>query len=121
MSRDLAEGAARCEGGDMITVPAGLRVLVATRPVDFRQGADGLVALVREALAEDPFSGTIFVFRGVGRLWTDPVVKATGARRLQVAADQRWCNAANAGPISRVDRRDGLAATACSRWEASNS
>ena len=58
----------------MITVPAGLRVLVATRPVDFRQGADGLVALVREALAEDPFSGTIFVFRGVGRLWTDPVV-----------------------------------------------
>jgi transposase len=47
----------------MITVPAGLRVLVASRPVDFRKGADGLVALVREALAEDPFSGTIFVFR----------------------------------------------------------
>jgi transposase len=47
----------------MITVAAGLRVLVATRPVDFRKGADGLVALVREALAEDPFSGTIFVFR----------------------------------------------------------
>lgn len=31
----------------MITVPAGLRVLVATRSVDFRKGADGLVALVR--------------------------------------------------------------------------
>ena len=47
----------------MITVPAGIRVLVATKPVDFRSGADKLVALVREALGEDPFSGTIFVFR----------------------------------------------------------
>ncbi len=47
----------------MITVPAGIRVLVATKPVDFRSGADRLAALVREALGEDPFSGTIFVFR----------------------------------------------------------
>ena len=47
----------------MITVPAGIRVLVATAPVDFRKGGDGLAALVREALSEDPFSGTIFVLR----------------------------------------------------------
>ena len=47
----------------MITVPAGMRVLVATKPVDFRRGADGLVALVRGQLGHDPFSGTIFVFR----------------------------------------------------------
>ena len=47
----------------MITVPAGIRVLVATKPVDFRKGCDGLAALVREALGQDPFSGTIFVFR----------------------------------------------------------
>jgi transposase len=32
----------------MITVPAGIRVLVAMKPVDFRRGADGLAALVRE-------------------------------------------------------------------------
>jgi transposase len=47
----------------MITVPAGIRVLVASKPVDFRKGCDGLAALVREVLGEDPFSGTIFVFR----------------------------------------------------------
>jgi len=47
----------------MIAVPAGMQVLIATRPVDFRKGADGLAALVREALGRDPFSGTIFVFR----------------------------------------------------------
>jgi transposase len=47
----------------MITVPAGMRVLVATKPIDFRKGADGLVALVSETLGDDPFSGTVFVFR----------------------------------------------------------
>jgi transposase len=47
----------------MITVPAGIRVLVATKPVDFRRGAEGLIALVREHLGHDPFSATIYVFR----------------------------------------------------------
>lgn len=47
----------------MIAVPAGMRVLVATRPIDFRKGADGLVALVSETLGDDAFSGTVFVFR----------------------------------------------------------
>jgi transposase len=47
----------------MITVPAGIRVLVATQPVDFRRGADRLAALVREQLKHDPFSGTIYIFR----------------------------------------------------------
>ena len=47
----------------MIAVPAGLRVLVATRPIDFRKGADGLVALIREVLGHDPFCGTVYVFR----------------------------------------------------------
>ena len=32
----------------MIAVAAGVKVLVATQPVDFRKGADGLVALVRK-------------------------------------------------------------------------
>ena len=45
------------------SVPAGVRVLVATRPVDFRRGADGLAATVQSILQQDPFSGTVFVFR----------------------------------------------------------
>jgi indolepyruvate decarboxylase len=47
----------------MIAVPAGVKVLIAVKPVDFRKGGDGLAALVREALGEDPFSGTTFIFR----------------------------------------------------------
>ena len=41
----------------------GLRVLVASSPVDFRKGMDGLVALVTQVLAADPFAGEVFVFR----------------------------------------------------------
>jgi transposase len=44
--------------------PTGtLRVMVATRPVDFRKGADGLAALVRDVMQADPFDGAIYVFR----------------------------------------------------------
>ncbi len=34
----------------------GVRILVATRPVDFRRGADGLAATVQSILQQDPFS-----------------------------------------------------------------
>jgi transposase len=47
----------------MIVPPSGVRVLVATRPVDFRRGADGLAATIETVLRQDPFSGTIFIFR----------------------------------------------------------
>jgi len=47
----------------MIAASASVKVMVATKPVDFRKGADGLAALVRGQLRHDPFSGTIFVFR----------------------------------------------------------
>jgi len=46
----------------MIAVPAGVRIVVASRPVDFRNGIDGLAALVQQALRENPFAGDLFVF-----------------------------------------------------------
>ena len=47
----------------MIVPPGPLRVLAATKPVDFRKGMDGLAALVKEHVKADPFSGVIYVFR----------------------------------------------------------
>jgi transposase len=47
----------------MINVPTEVRVLLATRPVDFRKGAHGLAALASEVLREDPFSGAVIVYR----------------------------------------------------------
>jgi transposase len=40
-----------------------MRILVALEPADFRRGIDGLARLCREALAADPFSGCLFLFR----------------------------------------------------------
>src|ERR1700733_5847349 len=47
----------------MLVPPGPVRVLVATKPVDFRKGMNGLAALVKEHLKADPFSGTIYCFR----------------------------------------------------------
>ena len=44
--------------------PSGtVKVLIATKPVDFRKGAEGLASLVKDQMRADPFSGTVFVFR----------------------------------------------------------
>lgn len=47
----------------MIALPSSARILLATKPVDFRKGAHGLAALAAEVLGEDPFSGAVLVFR----------------------------------------------------------
>ena len=47
----------------MIGPTGAVRVMVATKPVDFRKGAEGLAALVREDMKSDPFSGAVYVFR----------------------------------------------------------
>ena len=117
----------------MITVPAGLRGLIATKPVDFRKGADGLAALVRETLGDDPFSGAIYVFRskrtdrvkmlawdgtGLVLLWkrleqgafkwppiTDGVMRLTSAQLAALVDGMDW---------SRLQARDVARPTATS-------
>jgi transposase len=83
-------------------IPAGARVLVATKPVDFRKGPEGLTALVRDAGA-DPFSGALYVFRSkradrVKIVWWDGTGLCLFSKRLdedRLAADG-------------ADRRHGL-------------
>ena len=47
----------------MLTPPNGLAIFVATKPVDFRKGADSLAVLAREKLGCDPLKGVAVVFR----------------------------------------------------------
>lgn len=47
----------------MIQVTPQMRILLATKPVDFRRGIDGLCRICRTVMEADPFSGYIFVFR----------------------------------------------------------
>lgn len=47
----------------MLQITPQMRVLVAVEPIDFRCGIDGLARECRANLGEDPFRGTVFVFR----------------------------------------------------------
>ena len=53
------------EGAAVIASPAGVKVLVATKPIDLRRGVGGLAALMRA----NPFSGVVYVFRAKRADW----------------------------------------------------
>ena len=46
----------------MLSLSVRQAIFACTSPVDFRKQHDGLVALVRDELAADPFEGSVFVF-----------------------------------------------------------
>jgi transposase len=47
----------------MLQITPQMKIRVAVEPADFRRGIDGLAQLCQQALHEDPFAGTVFVFR----------------------------------------------------------
>ena len=47
----------------MIIPSQAVRIVIATKPVDFRKGHDGLAAVAQQQLSLDPHSGVIVVFR----------------------------------------------------------
>jgi transposase len=47
-----------------VIVPSqAVKIVIATKPVDFRKGHDGLAAVVQNELGLDPHSGIVVVFR----------------------------------------------------------
>jgi transposase len=66
----------------MVQLTPQSRILVATAPVDFRKGIDGLAAVCRTVLAEQPLSGAIFVFRNRS---------ATALKLLFYDGQGYWC------------------------------
>jgi transposase len=46
----------------MLTLPAAVRIFVASEPVDLRRGFDGLAAATRSVIHEDPLNGHVFCF-----------------------------------------------------------
>ena len=47
----------------MLQLTPQSRIFVATEPVDFRKGLDGLAAVCRRVLGDNPLSGALYVFR----------------------------------------------------------
>lgn len=46
----------------MLTLPPSVRVFLCLVPADMRRSLDGLAAMTREVLRQDPLSGHLFVF-----------------------------------------------------------
>ena len=72
----------------MIGPAPGAKVMVATRPVDFRKGAGSLAALVAAEFGGKPYSGVIYVFRAkradrVKLIWWDGTGLCLMAKRLE--------------------------------------
>ena len=72
----------------MIGLPSGARVWLAVGRTDMRKGFDGLAASVQERMAQDPFCGHLFVFRGrrgdlLKVLWWDGQGMCLFAKRLE--------------------------------------
>jgi hypothetical protein len=47
----------------MLQITPQMKILVAIEPVDVRKGIDGLAAVCKASLEQDPFAGAVFVFR----------------------------------------------------------
>ncbi len=72
----------------MLQPPPGTRVFLACGATDMRKGFDGLAALVQMVLAQDPYGGALFLFRGrrgdlVKALWWDGQGLCLCAKRLE--------------------------------------
>jgi transposase len=72
----------------MIAPPAGLRVYLACGATDMRKGMTGLAMLVQEGLAQNPFDGSLYAFRGrrgnlVKLLWHDGIGLCVLSKRLE--------------------------------------
>ena len=47
----------------MLQLTPQSRIFLATQPVDFRKGMDGLAAVCRQVLGEKPLTGAVYVLR----------------------------------------------------------
>jgi transposase len=73
----------------MFNLSATVKIFVCTKPVDMRRSFDGLFSLVEELIRQDPFSGSLFLFRGrrgdfIKILWWDLDGWAIFAKRLEI-------------------------------------
>jgi transposase len=72
----------------MIAAPPGVRVYLACGTTDMRRGMAGLAMQVQQGLAQDPFSGSVFAFRGkraclIKVLWHDGIGLCLLTKRLE--------------------------------------
>jgi transposase len=93
----------------MLQLTPQSRIFLALAPVDFRNGIDGLAAMCRQALGENPLGGAVYVFRNrSGTALKLLVYDGQGfwlcAKRLSQGRFQWWPTAP--APSVRVSARE---------------
>jgi len=89
-----------------IALAPGLRVYLACGITDMCKGMTGLAMLVQQRLAEDPFGGAVFAFRGrraglIKLIWHDGVGLCMLTKRLE-QGQFVWPSADTTGRIENV-------------------
>lgn len=89
----------------MIPLTASTPIMLATAPVDFRRGIDGLVALCQYGLHQNPRSGALYVFINRRATMIRILVYETNgywlmSKRLSRGRYQGWPRAGN--PLSAL-------------------
>ena len=88
----------------MISLASGLRVYLACGVTDMRKGMVGLSMLVQQNLAENPFDGAVYAFRGrradlIKLIWHDGVGLCMLTKRLE-RGQFAWPSATTTGQIA---------------------
>ncbi len=95
----------------MLSVPSNVRLRIATNPVDFRKGFDGLAAVVENCLRQSPTSGDVFIFLNkranqVRLLYWDGDGSFLVAKRLELGTFRRHRNAERLHTHAEVGRAE---------------
>ena len=85
----------------MIALPPGVRVYLACGVTDMRKGMVGLAMLVQQGLAEDPFGGALFAFRGRRAQQTTFSIQFSGRQDRVPLASAVWENVAGIAASTR--------------------
>lgn len=79
----------------MIGPGCDAKVLICTRPIDFRCGMDTLIAKVQHELRQDPWRGVVYIFRSKRKdrlkiLWFDGTGMWLMMKRAEDVAGFAW-------------------------------
>jgi transposase len=105
----------------MISLASGFRIYLACGVTDMRKGMSGLAMLVQQSLAEDPFGGSVFAFRGrraglIKLIWHDGVGLCMLSKRLE-RGQFVWPSADTTGRISLTTAQLAALLDGC-EWRA---
>jgi transposase len=83
----------------MLQLTPQSRIFLATEPVDFRKGIDGLGAVCRQRLGQNPIEGAVYVFRNRA---------ATALKLLFYDGQGYWFMTSSAYTVLTTPRSDRL-------------